>query len=72
MINRSYIGRRIAKLRAEKKISQQKLGEDADVSRNYISNIENGKVAFSIDVLLKIADGMGVEPYQLLTDQEVN
>jgi transcriptional regulator with XRE-family HTH domain len=59
------IGRNIAKLRAEKKMSQEDLAGYADVNRGYISRIENGYVAFSVPVLLKIAKAFEVDPSEL-------
>lgn len=60
------IGRKIALIRADKKMSQEDLSGESDIARNYISRIENGKVAFSIPVLLKIAKALKVEPSVLL------
>ena len=60
------IGRRIALLRADKGYSQNELAERADISRIYISKIENGKVEFSVTVLCKLARGLEVESSALL------
>ncbi len=60
------IGRKIAKLRAEKGLSQEDLAGEAEVNRGYISRIENGHVAFSVSVLLKIASALNVKPEELL------
>ncbi len=57
-----YIGRQIAKIRNEKGLSQEDLADAADVNRGYISRIENGRVAFSVPILLKIAHALGVSP----------
>lgn len=59
------IGRNIAKIRSEKGLSQEDLAGLSDVARNYISRIENGKVSFSIPVLLRIAKALEVEPKEL-------
>lgn len=56
------IGRRIALLRAKQGMSQEDLAGAAEVNRGYISRIENGHVAFSIPVLLKIAEALSVKP----------
>lgn len=43
-----------------------RLGKDA----TYINKIENGKVYPSVPMLFEIADALGIEPYQLLQDEE--
>lgn len=65
MASMKSIGRKIALLRAEQGISQEDLAGEAEVNRGYISRIENGHVAFSVPVLLKIADALGVKPEEL-------
>lgn len=66
MASMKSIGRKIALLRAEQGISQEDLAGASEVNRGYISRIENGHVSFSIPVLLKIADALKIEPYELL------
>jgi transcriptional regulator with XRE-family HTH domain len=56
------IGRKIAILRAKRGMSQEDLAGVAEVNRGYISRIENGHVAFSIPVLLRIAEALDVKP----------
>ena len=65
MASLKSIGRRIALIRAEKEISQEDLAGMAEVNRGYISRIENGHVAFSVPVLLKIAEALEVKPENL-------
>ncbi len=65
MVSLESIGRKIAKLRAEKGMSQEDLAGEAEVNRGYISRIENGHVAFSVPVFLKIADALQVKPEEL-------
>jgi transcriptional regulator with XRE-family HTH domain len=67
MANLQSIGRKIGKLRAELDMSQEDLAGTAEVNRGYISRIENGHVAFSVPVLLKIAEALRVKPEKLLT-----
>ena len=62
MATMKSIGRKIAVLRSEKGVSQEDLAGVADVNRGYISRIENGHVAFSVPVLLKIAEALEVSP----------
>jgi len=62
------IGRNIAKIRSEKGLSQEDLAGLSDVARNYISRIENGKVSFSVPVLLRIIKALEIEPNILFFD----
>jgi transcriptional regulator with XRE-family HTH domain len=66
MVDLETIGRKIAKLRAAKGLSQEDLAGAADINRGYISRIENGHVAFSVLVLLKIAEALHIKPDELL------
>jgi transcriptional regulator with XRE-family HTH domain len=66
MTSMKSIGRSIAMLRDKKGMSQEDLAGEAEVNRGYISRIENGHVAFSVPVLLKIAKALAVEPRDLL------
>jgi transcriptional regulator with XRE-family HTH domain len=50
------IGKRIYGLRKEKKLSQMKLAELVDLSKNSISNIELGKQQCRTDKLLEFAN----------------
>ena len=70
MATMKSIGRKIAKLRAENGMSQEDLAGAAEVNRGYISRIENGHVAFSVPVLLKLADALKVSPEKFFTNQE--
>lgn len=65
MVTLESIGRKIAKLRAEKGMSQEDLAGEAEVNRGYISRIENGHVAFSVPVLIKISEALNVKPEEL-------
>lgn len=67
MVDMVSIGRNIAKLRAEKGFSQEDLAGFAEINRGYISRIENGHVAFSVPVLLKIAEALNVDPKKLFS-----
>ena len=65
MASMKSIGRKIALIRAERGMSQEDLAGEAEVNRGYISRIENGHVAFSVPVLLKIVDALKIEPEEL-------
>jgi transcriptional regulator with XRE-family HTH domain len=65
MTEMEKIGRNIAKIRSEKGLSQEDLAGLSEVARNYISRIENGKVSFSVPVLLRIAKALNIKPEKL-------
>lgn len=52
------VGKRIRDVRKEKKISQEKLAELANLSSPYISDIENGKVNGSLLSYYQIAKAL--------------
>ena len=54
------IAKNIARLRKEKGISREYIAEDADVSRQYIAQIEKGERNVSLETLSKIARSLGV------------
>ena len=62
MVNLVTIGRKIADIRSKKGMSQEDLAGEAEITRNYISRVENGHVAFSIPILLKIAKALKTNP----------
>jgi transcriptional regulator with XRE-family HTH domain len=53
------------------KLSQSALSEKADVSINFISDIENGKKWPSIQTMIKFAKVFDVEVYELLKPEGV-
>ena len=55
------IGTKIKHLRIENDLSQEKLAEIVDLSREHISCIERGKYAIKLDNLYKIADAFNVD-----------
>ena len=59
--HRQIIGKRIAELRAEKKLSLQELSDKSGVTKANISRIENGKYNAGIDVLTKLADALNTK-----------
>lgn len=63
----NYLKENLLKLRKEKKLSQNKLGEILGVSGAYIQQLEKGvKTNPSIDLIYKIADYFDVAPLNLL------
>ncbi|MGN0015690.1 MAG: helix-turn-helix domain-containing protein [Candidatus Gastranaerophilaceae bacterium] len=52
---RNNIGRKVKALRLAKSLSQEKLAEYVDMSREHISCIERGKNLASIETLFRLA-----------------
>ena len=61
----------IRKYREAKKLTQVKLSLLAEVSEDYISELERGKSMPSIKLLARIADALEIEIYKFFVD-EVN
>lgn len=59
------LGENIAKYRQIKGWSQEKLSEVVDLSREYITRVENGQKNISLKKLFAIADALEVEFYRL-------
>lgn len=64
------VGERIREIRKEKGISERELAEKAEVSQGYISQIEHNTTTPSMNVLLKIADALGVPIAGLMAQEE--
>lgn len=54
-------GKRLNRLRKEKKMSQEHLAELSELNRPYISAIEQGKRNVSIEVIEKLAQALEIE-----------
>jgi len=60
------LGRQVLAKRKEKGWSQEQLGQLADISRNYVSQIERGEAeSISIKVINKLAMALSVSPAEL-------
>ena len=68
-IDYAEVGSRIKHRRKELGMSQEKLAELIDVSVPHMSNIENGKTKFSLQVLIDLANALNTTPDVLLLDQ---
>lgn len=60
------LGNWIAKLRKARGLAQDKLGEEAGLSRGVVSRIENGQVDPQTTTLVKLAHVMDVPPSTML------
>ena len=66
--DRVVVGRQIKRLRQEQELTVQELATKAKVSPGYLSEVERGIPAVSIDKLRQIADGLGVAIDDLLDE----
>ena len=55
------LGQNIAKYRQKNKLSQEKLAELVDLSREYITRVERGQKNISLKKLFAIADALNVK-----------
>ena len=50
------LGRRLRSLRLEKNLTQEEVANEVSMSRDHLSNIENGKYPINIKTLYKLAE----------------
>jgi transcriptional regulator with XRE-family HTH domain len=60
----------LRQLRVQKGLSQESLGFESELQRNFISLIELGQSAPTIKTIYKLAAALGVRPSELLTHME--
>ena len=65
MYQKQLLGKRIKELRKLKGFTQESLSEKAGIDSKHLSRIECGVNFPSLDLLTKISDILGVEPYVL-------
>lgn len=54
------VGKRITQLRNQKKLSQQKFANEADIERSYLTHVEKGRKNISLNTLKKITAALDV------------
>lgn len=62
------IGKNIARIRRDKKLTQEDLCGLAEIDRSYLSEIENGKMNVTVRSLTAIADALDVRLIDLLSE----
>ncbi|MBN2713135.1 MAG: helix-turn-helix transcriptional regulator [Planctomycetes bacterium] len=68
----TIIGRKVAKLRKQLKISTTELARRVNLSQPQISRLENGKQGFRSETLSRISTALGVTPaYFFIEDAEI-
>ena len=66
---RQILGKQIKTLRSQRSFSQIELAEKAEISIPFLSNIERGIKWPHPETLVKLANALDVEVYQLFTEQ---
>lgn len=61
-------GRRLREIRKEHGLTQEALAESADLSGNYISDLELGLKVPSLTILVRLSQALGVATPDLLRD----
>jgi transcriptional regulator with XRE-family HTH domain len=64
------LGRAVARLRKERGYSQERFALRTKIGRTYMTGIEGGKHNVSLDLLERIAKGLGMDTGELLTEAE--
>ncbi|MBQ9034779.1 MAG: helix-turn-helix transcriptional regulator [Alphaproteobacteria bacterium] len=64
------IGLNIRKYRKKMKLSQVDLAVEVGIDRSYLSEIENGRVNPTINILYAIADSLNVSVVNLLIEEK--
>lgn len=67
-LNTFALGQKIKAIRKSKGLTQQALSELVDCSPTYVSYIENGQKAMSLETLVNIANALEVSTDVLLVD----
>ncbi|AXE63609.1 transcriptional regulator [Hyphomonas sp. CACIAM 19H1] len=63
---RAIFAENLKKHRKAAGLSQEELAHIAEIERGYVSQLERRLNAPTIDMLAKLANAIGVEPYELL------
>ena len=62
---RIIFGKRVRALRLERRLSQEKLAELADLHRNYVGGVERGERNVSLLNIVKLAEGLKIRTAKL-------
>jgi transcriptional regulator with XRE-family HTH domain len=64
----AVVGWNIRRIRAGRGVSQEELADELGVHRTFMGGVERGERNLTLRSVERLADGLGVEPRQLLTD----
>ncbi len=65
MDTKKLIGKRLKELRKNRLLSQEQLAGKADINSKYLSRIERGRENPTLDMLIKLADALEVEMWEI-------
>lgn len=71
MIDYKGLGERIRNNRKRLKLTQDELAEMAELSTEYLSEIENNRKKLSLSALVRLSDSLNVTPDELLYGESV-
>jgi transcriptional regulator with XRE-family HTH domain len=60
------LGRALRELRVERGLSQEQLGFESDLHRNYVGGCERGEINLSFAVILQLTRALGVTVSDLI------
>jgi transcriptional regulator with XRE-family HTH domain len=60
------LGRRVRKLRLQRRLSQEKLAELADLHRNYVGGVKRGERNIALLNIVALAHALKVKPAKLV------
>ena len=66
------IGKMIKKIRTEKNITQEQLSEKLNITRQAVSNWENGKTQPDVDTIINISNVLEVSVEEIIYGQKQN
>lgn len=62
-------GRRVRELRQQRGLSQEKLGELAELDRTFVNQVEAGSRNVTLTTIVKLAHALDVDPGDLVTER---
>lgn len=65
---REVLASNLKRLRLEADLSQEELAHRADIDRTYVSSLERGRYAATVDMIERLATELQVKPTDLLAD----
>ena len=64
---KANFGQHLQKLRSEKDLSIRSLATRSNLEYSQVQRVENGKVNVALTTIYALAEGLGIEPGELLT-----
>ena len=68
---RKKLGARIRELRQSAGITQEELGEKAELNYKFIGELERGQVNVSLDSIVRIAEALGVKIGDIFSKEKI-